>query len=96
MIARHAIGLVGHAIDRHRLVEMEVAFDEPRRDELAARVMFGTARGERGLDRNDDAVPHADIDGASIGFTTGKLRVTNDQIQSGAHSAFSGGSTANF
>ena len=96
VIARHAIGLVRHAIDRHRLVEMEMAFDEAWRDELAARVMFRAARGERMLDRDDDAVLHADVDRAPIGFTTGKLRVTNDQIQSGAHSAFSGGSTASF
>ena len=50
------------AIEDARLVEMEMAFDEPRRHETAARIRARAVAGDARLDGGDASVRDRDID----------------------------------
>src|SRR4051794_41481678 len=64
---REALGLAGAAVDGAGLVEMDMRFDEARRDQPPAAInhLPRLAR-QAGAERDDAATLHADIDRAAI------------------------------
>ncbi len=76
-----AVGRRRAAVQNARLVEMDMGFDQPGRDQAALGVEFLAVGRQPRLDGGDTAVGDGDIARRCVRRGTGDARVTYDQIE---------------
>ncbi len=81
MVADHAVGLHRHAVDGHRLVEVEMAFNEPGRHQPTTGIVRLAITGKLWFYSHDETFQHANIDRGMIRAKTRKPCVSNDEIE---------------